>query len=189
MEETNYTRATVTEAADNEAGDAVQGLKASTGGVTGQSDKQPTSAVDTTGPGDRDPKEVIEETAMQEPQYRRKTYLDKVKLFQPGVFRQENKLLGMMVRPLMFTSWPVVFFSGFTYGSVLVWFNVLNGTSSLILSGEPYNFKPSMVGLSYLSPLLAIIPRYVSKYAPFSLAFVPARALGSIFHQTLYRRR
>lgn len=29
----------------------------------------------------------------------------------------------------------------FSYGSYLIWFNVLNGTSSIILGSEPYNFR------------------------------------------------
>jgi lysozyme family protein len=40
-------------------------------------------------------------------------------------------------------------------GSNLVWFNVLNATSSLILSGT-YGFSASMVGLSYVSALIGV---------------------------------
>lgn len=53
-------------------------------------------------------------------------------------------------------TFPVIFYAGFCYGSNLVWFNVLNATASLILSGAPYNFAPSMVGLSYVSPLIGV---------------------------------
>lgn len=53
-------------------------------------------------------------------------------------------------------SWPVVFYSGFSYGSYLIYFNILNATSSLILGGPPYNFSPSIVGLSYLSPMVGV---------------------------------
>lgn len=89
--------------------------------------------------------------------YHRKTYADKLKLFEKDAFRKENKIGGMMLRPLIFLTFPVIFYSGFSYGSNLVWFNVLNATASLIYSGKPYNFAPSMVGLSYLSPLLGVI--------------------------------
>jgi MFS family permease len=34
---------------------------------------------------------------------------------------------------------------------------VLNATASIILGGPPYNFAPSMVGLSYLSCTLGVI--------------------------------
>ncbi|KAI8406329.1 hypothetical protein FOFC_13799 [Fusarium oxysporum] len=54
-------------------------------------------------------------------------------------------------RCLEYLGWPVICFAGFSYGSYLIWFNVTNATASIILSGSGYNFKPSMVGLSYLS--------------------------------------
>ncbi|MCJ1246101.1 hypothetical protein MMC30_003305 [Trapelia coarctata] len=83
----------------------------------------------------------------------RKTYLDKLKLFQRADLRKPNGLAGMIWRPLVFLTFPVIFYAGFSYGSNLVWFNVLNATSSLIL-GKTYNFRASMVGLSYISPLI-----------------------------------
>ncbi|EXJ91478.1 hypothetical protein A1O3_00026 [Capronia epimyces CBS 606.96] len=87
----------------------------------------------------------------------KKTYLQKLKLFQPGVFSKKNELIGMMTRPLKYMiTFPVVAYAGFSYGSSLVWFNVLNGTASLILSGTPYNFAASMVGVSYVAPLLGV---------------------------------
>ena len=43
----------------------------------------------------------------------------------------------------------VISCSGFGYGSNSVWFKVLNGTTSLILGGTPYNSAASMIGLSY----------------------------------------
>lgn len=88
--------------------------------------------------------------------YKKKNYLDKIKLFQSADLRKSNHLGGMIARPLIFLSFPVIFYAGFSYGSNLVWFNVLNATASLILSGEPYNFQASMVGLSYLSPLIGV---------------------------------
>lgn len=62
-----------------------------------------------------------------------------------------------MLRPLIFLTFPVIFYAGFSYGSNLVWFNVLNATASLILSGSPYRFSSSMVGLAYLSPLIGVL--------------------------------
>jgi hypothetical protein len=47
-------------------------------------------------------------------------------------------------------------FSGFQYGVTLVMFNIMNATASLILGGAPYNFRPSMVGLSYFAPLIGV---------------------------------
>ena len=69
--------------------------------------------------------------------YHKKTYLEKIKLFDSKVISQPNQLGRMMVRPLIFLTFPVIFYAGFSYGSNLVWFNVLNGTASLILGGAP----------------------------------------------------
>lgn len=63
---------------------------------------------------------------------------------------------GMILRPLIFLSFPVISYAGFSYGSNLVWFNVLNGTASLVLSKEPYEFSSSTVGLAYISPLIGV---------------------------------
>ncbi|KAL5115610.1 hypothetical protein ACEQ8H_006497 [Pleosporales sp. CAS-2024a] len=43
------------------------------------------------------------------------------------------------------------------YGSYLILFNILNATASIILSGHPYHFSPSMVGLSYVSCLIGVV--------------------------------
>lgn len=88
-------------------------------------------------------------------EYKRKTYLDKIKLFQEADLQKDNQLLGMMWRPLKFLTFPVIFYAGFSYGSNLIWFNVLNATASLILNGT-YNFSASMVGVSYVSALLGV---------------------------------
>ncbi|KAF2488544.1 MFS general substrate transporter [Lophium mytilinum] len=85
----------------------------------------------------------------------KKTYLNKIALFQSADLHKPNELLAMVTRPLIFLTFPVIFYAGFSYGSNLVWFNVLNATASLIL-GSTYDFKPSMVGLAYLSPLVGV---------------------------------
>lgn len=85
-----------------------------------------------------------------------KTYLDKLKLVRSADLRKPNRLVGMAKRPLIFLTFPVIFWAGFSYGSNLVWFNVLNATASLILGGEPYNFPASMVGVAYVSPLIGV---------------------------------
>ncbi|KAF4633614.1 hypothetical protein G7Y89_g4506 [Cudoniella acicularis] len=81
-----------------------------------------------------------------------KTFLQKLSLKdKPRPFKQ---FIFTLKQPFIFFTFPVVVYAGFAYGSSLVWFNVLNATASLILSSPPYNFKASMVGLSYLSPFL-----------------------------------
>jgi hypothetical protein len=72
--------------------------------------------------------------------YTPKTYMQKLKLLdKPRPFRVPR----MMLRPLIFMSFPVIAYAGFSYGSNLIWFNVLNGTASLVLAGAPYNFSVS----------------------------------------------
>lgn len=85
-----------------------------------------------------------------------KPYVDKIKLLRTADLKKPNRLAGMILRPLIFLTFPVIFYAGFSYGSNLVWFNVLNGTASLVLAGPPYNFAASMVGVSYVSPLLGV---------------------------------
>ncbi|MCJ1267223.1 hypothetical protein MMC22_007108 [Lobaria immixta] len=88
--------------------------------------------------------------------YKKKSYLDKLRLFNKQELRHPNRMKGMILRPLIFLSFPVISYAGFSYGSNLVWFNVLNGTASLVLSKEPYEFSSSTVGLAYISPLIGV---------------------------------
>ncbi|KNB13617.1 hypothetical protein FOXG_12413 [Fusarium oxysporum f. sp. lycopersici 4287] len=77
-----------------------------------------------------------------------KNFVQKMSLWQPSL---DQRMSRQAWRCLEYLGWPVVCFAGFSYGSYLIWFNVTNATASIILSGSGYNFKPSMVGLSYLS--------------------------------------
>lgn len=88
---------------------------------------------------------------------RAKSYPQKLKVYDPTSPKYTGRLQSMVFRPLILFSFPVIVYAGFSYGSNLIWFNVLNGTASLILSGKPYGFSSSMVGLSYLSPLLGAV--------------------------------
>lgn len=101
-----------------------------------------------------DMKDVSAHVAQDGSRKQSKQYLQKLRLFEEGIMDHPHRLKGMIVRPLIFLSFPVILYAGFSYGSNLVWFNVLNGTASLILSQKPYVFSSSMVGLAYLSPLL-----------------------------------
>lgn len=95
--------------------------------------------------------DVGEGVVVQQQQYKMKSYYQRLSLRdKPRPFH----LWTMMYRPLLFVSLPAVSYAGFSYGSNLVWFNVLNGTASPILGGAPYNFPASMVGLSYVSPII-----------------------------------
>lgn len=86
---------------------------------------------------------------------KRKTYLQKLRLWQKADLEKSNELWGMVKRPFVYFSFPVVAFAGFYYGASLVWFNVLNATAALILTGT-YGFSSSMVGVSYVAALLGV---------------------------------
>ena len=86
-----------------------------------------------------------------------KSYPQKLKIYDRASLKHPGRLRMMVFQPLILLSFPVILYAGFSYGSNLIWFNVLNGTASLILSGKPYGFSSSMVGLSYLSPLLGAV--------------------------------
>ncbi|KAL2439289.1 putative MFS-type transporter [Exophiala dermatitidis] len=148
LEETNYSRQTITgqESKEEASGTQTPDVIPTEGGAVAANEK---TAIDTPVPAAEEDLGIIHPT--------KKTYLQKLRLFQPGAFSKKNELAGMMTRPLMYIfTFPVVAYAGFSYGSNLVWFNVLNGTASLILSGSPYNFRASMVGLSYVSPLIGV---------------------------------
>lgn len=146
MEETNYVRHTPA---------TISG--SSPGSVTPLAEKPsaPSAYDEKTAPPATMASENRVETGDAQPTRPVKTYLDKIKLFQAADLRKQNQLAGMVRRPLIFLSFPVIFYAGFSYGSNLVWFNVLNATASLILGGT-YGFSPSMVGLSYVSMLIGV---------------------------------
>lgn len=83
-----------------------------------------------------------------------KTFWGKMSIWHPNT---NQDMLRHAVQSIKFLGWPVIFYAGFSYGSYLIWFNVLNDTASIILSAEPYNFRSSMVGLSYLSCCIGVI--------------------------------
>lgn len=86
----------------------------------------------------------------------KKTYLQKLKIYESGHNATTAQLKGMIIRPFTLFAFPIVTFSGFMYGAVVCYFNVLNGTASLILASPPYNFSSSMVGLSYVATLVGV---------------------------------
>ena len=140
MEETNYSRAIIV---DHETETQ----------ASGSEEGSPTATDEKVGPSS--PKVKSTESSPP-PKEKQKAHLNKIKLWQAADINKPNHLGSMAARPLIFLTFPVIFYAGFCYGSNLVWFNVLNGTASLVLGGEPYNFVASMVGLSYVSPLIGV---------------------------------
>ncbi|KAI8933020.1 hypothetical protein NX059_009669 [Plenodomus lindquistii] len=97
---------------------------------------------------------TAQRTATEEVGTTTKSFTQKLALWHvtPG-----RGMLSRAIRSLKYLGWPVIFYAGFSYGSYLIWFNVLNATASIILSGPGYNFKPSMVGLSYVSCCIGVV--------------------------------
>jgi hypothetical protein len=83
-----------------------------------------------------------------------KPFVQKLSVWQPT---PGQSMLKRAKRSLQYLSWPVIAYCGFSYGSYLILFNILNATASIILGGAPYNFSASMVGLSYLSCVIGVI--------------------------------
>ncbi|KAF5548556.1 transporter HOL1 [Fusarium phyllophilum] len=88
-----------------------------------------------------------------------KTFLDKMKIFRSEHVQGSVPLKGMLIRPFKYFSLPIVVFCGFMYGAVVCYFNVLNGTASIILSVPPYSFKASTVGLCYIATVIGVFIR------------------------------
>ena len=57
----------------------------------------------------------------------KKTYMQKLRLFEPGVFSKPNRLLPMVLRPFYYLSFPLVLWCGVAYGSALGTFLFLSG--------------------------------------------------------------
>lgn len=131
MEETNYRRKTTGIVADLDTPPSEPAMEK-------DNEKNPTTVLSTPAAEYKTPK----------------TFAQKLSLWSP---HPGQPMIRRAVRSLEYLSWPVIFYAGFSYGSYLIWFNVLNATASIILGGPPYNFAPSMVGLSYLSCTIGVI--------------------------------
>ena len=74
------------------------------------------------------------------PQGQTKSFASKLRIF--GKKKSLQHFLFGVVRPIRLMRFPIIAYCGFMYGASLIWFNILNATSSLILSGAPYHFAP-----------------------------------------------
>ncbi|EAW15152.1 putative MFS transporter [Aspergillus clavatus NRRL 1] len=137
MEETNYTRVY------NETTSANDSMESSK--TTSENEDQEKRLPSITQPSEAECGVV----------YNKKTYIQKLAIIGPRQTR--NNMFRRFYQTLYYLSWPVIFYAGFSYGSYLIWFNVLNATASLVLASPPYNFSSSMVGLSYIACCLGVI--------------------------------
>lgn len=148
QEETNYTRETVGIVEDIEP---INAAAAAADATVEANPAEPKKC-----PGFSDTTTALTRTRTQEGevQMEEKSFLQKLSLWNPT---PGQGMVERALRSLKYLAWPVIFYAGFSYGSGLIWFNITNATASVILSGPPYNFKPSMVGLSYLSCCVGVV--------------------------------
>ena len=111
--------------------------------------------------------------------YKKKSFVQKLSITDKS---RPQRMPYRFLLSLRLVSWPIIFYAGFSYGSYLIWFNVLNATASIILGGAPYHFSSSIVGLSYLACFLGVIAGslftgYVSDWMTLKLT----RRNGGIF--------
>ncbi|CDK25638.1 unnamed protein product [Kuraishia capsulata CBS 1993] len=92
-----------------------------------------------------------DESGTPAPTYTKKSFVAKLKLLDRS---RPFMLWKLIVRPVTMLRFPGIVWAGFCYGSSLIWFNVLNGTASTIFSADPYYFSTSMIGLTYISPII-----------------------------------
>lgn len=144
LEETNYDRKTV---------GVVEGAPALSNGDPEATDAQSETKTPGEKPATAAESPANDTTAGASFPYKPKTYRQKLSLWdKPRRFMMHWRSWQI----LKFLSWPVIFYSGFSYGTYLVWFNILNSTASIILGGPPYNFTPAIVGLCYLACILGV---------------------------------
>ncbi|CAK7236227.1 hypothetical protein SBRCBS47491_009566 [Sporothrix bragantina] len=150
MEETNYDRATIGVVEDGSTSAAV---------VAGSVSADVEKAGDNTTKGDTQAVASASDAGSVPGQaasivYPTKTYWQKLALRDKP---RPNRFFHRVKQQLFFLTWPVVFYAGFSYGSYLIWFTVMNATASIILGGAPYNFSAAMVGVSYVAPLIGTV--------------------------------
>lgn len=126
MEETNYNRSSIL---NDEAKLAATATRFNSDDENKTYDEKPTE---------------IEESSIgrvpSRPQGQTKSFTAKLRIF--GKTKSLQHFLFGVVRPVRLMRFPIIAYCGFMYGASLIWFNILNATSSLILSGAPYHFAP-----------------------------------------------
>lgn len=69
-----------------------------------------------------------------------------------------RQALTVAWRPvLLLFQFPNIAWASWQYAFALAWYNVYNATASMILSAPPYSMDSSMVGVTYMAPLLGAL--------------------------------
>lgn len=85
-----------------------------------------------------------------------KTYREKLKMWGLRSPKQPLTLVQSVILPFRLLKYPTVIFSGLLIGSILSWYNVLNGTLAEVLGNEPYSFSADMIGLTYFASVIGV---------------------------------
>lgn len=150
MEETNFVRPAL---AGIDQGSVIEAQVSETAMVVPRTiDVEKTPQARSASPDPSAPSATAETTT-----YHETTYLQRMRLFRTQDLQKTIQLKSMILRPLKLLSFPIVVFNGFMYGAVICYFNVLNGTASVIFSDAPYNFRSSMVGLTYVACVIGVV--------------------------------
>lgn len=84
----------------------------------------------------------------------KKSYMARLKPIEKQNLRHKNHLVELMARPIILLSFPIIAYAGFLYGCNIVWLSVLNATESMVFSSKPYGMSNSIVGLTFIAPLV-----------------------------------
>ncbi|KAK9462312.1 MFS general substrate transporter [Lipomyces oligophaga] len=84
----------------------------------------------------------------------RRSYLQSLALWKV-IPERPNEFVRIIFRPFIVAAQlPIVLWSGCFQGVAVCAFSAMNATASVVFSSEPYNFKSSMVGLTYIAPTI-----------------------------------
>lgn len=86
--------------------------------------------------------------------YLKKPYAARLRPIEGEGFRRKNKMLRLMYRPFQLLTFPIIAYAGFLYGANIIWLSVLNATEAMVLSEDPYNMSTSMIGVTFIAPLV-----------------------------------
>ncbi|KAL4782351.1 major facilitator superfamily domain-containing protein [Aspergillus varians] len=86
----------------------------------------------------------------------RKTFLQKMKMWDLRDPRQPFVLFKLFFLPFVVMQFPAVLFSGMLIGSILSWYQIFVGTLNLILGEDPYNFTSESIGYFYIAVFIGV---------------------------------
>lgn len=101
----------------------------------------------------------------------KKSRVARLKVIERENLRGENHLLRLMWRPLLLIVFPIIAYAGFIYGTNFIWLAMFNAMESIALSEHPYSMSTSILGVTFIAPLIGTTIAYGND---FSLLFYNA---------------